>query len=44
MDIVKKNIILHISQEKAFEKFVNDLNNWWPKSYTWSKRILKKFL
>lgn len=26
-----------ISQDQAFSFFINDINKWWPREYTWSK-------
>lgn len=34
---VKKQINLEIPSDKAFQIFVNELNEWWPREYTWSK-------
>jgi uncharacterized protein YndB with AHSA1/START domain len=30
-----------LSKTEAFEKFVNQFNDWWPKEYTWSGQKLK---
>ncbi len=42
MNSIKKEITLNISKEIAFEKFLNDFNEWWPKEYTWSMDSLKE--
>lgn len=36
MNPVMKNIRVPLSKENAFHKFVYELNEWWPKEYTWS--------
>lgn len=36
MDGVTKELKLNIPSRVAFQKFVNELNEWWPKEYTWS--------
>jgi uncharacterized protein YndB with AHSA1/START domain len=40
MEKVTKTITVLMSKEKAFDKFVNHLNEWWPKEYTWSQEHL----
>ena len=42
MESIEKEVILNISTEKAFDKFVNEFNEWWPKEYTWSQDTLKE--
>jgi len=42
MKKVTKNIQVNISVEKAFDAFVNQINAWWPKEYTWSQEHLKE--
>lgn len=39
-----KKIEIPLSKRRAFEVFVNDLNGWWPKEYTWSQEKLKQIL
>ncbi len=41
MEIVRKALKIEMSSENAFSKFVNELNAWWPKEYTWSQDALK---
>ncbi len=40
MDKILKNIQVKTSREKAFIKFIDELNKWWPKEYTWSQDTL----
>ena len=42
MKKISKEINVAISADKAFQKFVNELNEWWPKEYTWSQDKLKE--
>lgn len=35
-----KNIQIPASREEAFDKFVHQLNAWWPREYTWSQQQL----
>lgn len=42
MDRIYKEIKVDINQEAAFDKFLNELNEWWPKAYTWSQDMLKE--
>jgi uncharacterized protein YndB with AHSA1/START domain len=42
MKRVTKRLKIVISSDIAFQKFVNELNEWWPKEYTWSQDKLKK--
>lgn len=37
MNEIQKAITVQASQGNAFEKFVNNINAWWPKEYTWSQ-------
>jgi len=41
MNIITKIIKVKLPQERAFDHFLNDLNYWWPKTYTWSNQVLK---
>ncbi len=40
VDIVRK-FEMDVPVEKAFNAFVRELNNWWPKEYTWSQEGLQ---
>lgn len=40
-DAIVLSIDLNLKKEKAFEKFVVKLTNWWPKEYTWSGQLLE---
>lgn len=42
MDRITKSLKIAVSSEMAFQKFVNELNEWWPKEYTWSQDKLEK--
>lgn len=42
MEKINKILIIRIAKDKAFQKFVNELNEWWPKEYTWSQDKLKE--
>lgn len=44
MSSIVKEIEVPLSKSKAFEVFVNGLNEWWPKEYTWSQNKLKRIL
>lgn len=37
MEKISKEFNIGIARDKAFQKFLNELNAWWPKEYTWSK-------
>lgn len=42
MEKITKELKVGIAKDKAFQKFVNELNEWWPKEYTWSQDKLKE--
>jgi len=42
MERITKRLKIEIPSDEAFRKFVNDLNEWWPKEYTWSQDKLKE--
>ena len=37
MNRIVKNVTVNISRKNAFQKFINELNKWWPNEYTWSQ-------
>lgn len=37
MEKIIKKIKLEIPTDKAFQIFVNEFNEWWPREYTWSQ-------
>lgn len=37
MEKITRIIYIRVSKKDAFDKFVNQLNEWWPKEYTWSQ-------
>lgn len=39
---IARSLTLEISSEKAFDNFINHLNKWWPREYTWSQDKLVK--
>jgi len=42
MEKIIKELKIGIVKDKAFGKFLNELNRWWPKEYTWSQDKLKE--
>ena len=42
MESISKKLEVRVAKDKAFKKFVHDLNEWWPKEYTWSQDSLKE--
>lgn len=42
MKKINKHLQIKVLPVKAFKKFVNELNEWWPKEYTWSQDRLKE--
>lgn len=42
MNIITKTIKVKLPQEQAFDRFLNHLNEWWPKAYTWSNQVLEE--
>ena len=42
MNIITKTITVKLPQEQVFDYFLNNLNDWWPKAYTWSKQVLEE--
>lgn len=42
MEKISKRLIIEGPAEKAFNKFVNEFNEWWPKEYTWSQDALQE--
>ena len=42
MNSIKKELQVPLPPKKAFHHFVYDLNEWWPKEYTWSGENLKE--
>lgn len=39
---IKKQLSIEVSVEEAFNKFLKELNQWWPKEYTWSQEVLEE--
>lgn len=44
MGKIAKRLKISISTDRAFQKFVHELNEWWPREYTWSQDKLKKII
>lgn len=42
MDKVVRQVNIGLNAKKAFDHFVLDLNDWWPKDYTWSRNSLEE--
>ncbi|MDD2286159.1 ATPase [Candidatus Falkowbacteria bacterium] len=42
MDSILKEIQIAVPLKTAFDGFLNKLNEWWPKEYTWSQDKLKE--
>jgi uncharacterized protein YndB with AHSA1/START domain len=41
---ISKQVKIKVSVEEAFKIFVDELNEWWPKEYTWSQDSLERIL
>ncbi|PKD20836.1 hypothetical protein APR41_12395 [Salegentibacter salinarum] len=42
MEKIRKKLFVRIVKGEAFNKFVNEINQWWPKDYSWSGDELKE--
>lgn len=42
MEKISKKVKIRFATDKAYKKFVNELNEWWPAEYTWSQDTLKE--
>lgn len=42
MEKIIKKITVGVAKDKAYKKFVDELNEWWPNEYTWSQDTLKE--
>lgn len=42
MEKIIKKIKIGVNKNVAYKKFVDELNEWWPKEYTWSQDTLKQ--
>ena len=42
MERITKSLKIGIPSNLAFQKFVNEFNEWWPKEYTWSQDKLEE--
>src|SRR5690606_29403069 len=42
MEEIIKSLQIGIPSDLAFQKFLDEFNNWWPKEYTWSQDKLKE--
>ncbi|WP_343703810.1 SRPBCC family protein [Chitinophaga sp.] len=41
MNSIKRTISTHLPPMRAYAKFVHELNNWWPREYTWAQEKLQ---
>lgn len=39
---IERTMTIGVPVDEAFRKFVDDVNEWWPKEYTWSQNELKE--
>lgn len=39
---IRKEITVSANLNSAFDHFINDLNEWWPKEYTYAQNTLKE--
>lgn len=39
---IRRTITTGIPAQQAYTKFVNELNSWWPREYTWSQDQLQE--
>lgn len=39
---IAKELKVEITRDQAFRKFLYELNEWWPREYTWSQDKLKE--
>lgn len=42
MKSIEKSAVVSSIKSAAFNRFVNELNEWWPREYTWSQDTLKE--
>jgi len=42
MEEIVKSLQIGIPSDRAFRKFLDEFNDWWPKEYTWSQDKLKE--
>ncbi len=42
MKSIRRNISTGIPAMQAYAKFVHELNNWWPRQYTWAQDKLQQ--
>lgn len=42
MEKVVRQVNIGLNAQDAFDSFVDNFNDWWPKEYTWSKDSLKE--
>lgn len=42
IETISKKIVVGINVDTAFKKFTKELNQWWPKEYTWSQDTLEE--
>ena len=42
MEKIVKNIKIENNTSEVFQKFIQEINYWWPKEYTWSQEKLEE--
>ncbi|SDR72017.1 hypothetical protein SAMN04488552_0696 [Christiangramia echinicola] len=42
MERISKSLKIGIRSDLAYQKFVNEFSEWWPKEYTWSQDKLEE--
>lgn len=42
MDSIQRTVTTGIPAMQAYAKFVHELNNWWPRQYTWAQDKLQQ--
>lgn len=42
MDKIGRELIIEIEKDRAFEKFLDEFDQWWPKEYTWAQDQLRE--
>ena len=42
MKTINRELKVGVPGNRAFKKLLNELNEWWPKEYTWSQDALKE--
>jgi hypothetical protein len=43
MQKVVRQVNIGLNAQDAFDSFVDNFNDWWPKEYTWSNGLPSKY-